>query len=85
MSETTLLDHEETNGEADTKRRGRPAGARNKPKPARRNYAKELAEMQGRVALAIEVLGEALTDQPGISQAMVKVAIRTLGAERADS
>lgn len=52
------------NGEPDVKRRGRPVGARNKPKRVRRNYQAELADLDRRVATAMRLLARCVSRIP---------------------
>lgn len=64
--------------EVEPAKRGRPAGTK---KRVRRQYADELACMIRRVETAIDLLQETIDAEPGLSRALVGIAVRTLKGE----
>jgi hypothetical protein len=63
-------------------RRGRPAG---KPKPKRRNFAAELASLQGRVAMAnrilVKIAANSGAEHAEANASLIDVVVEMLNAE----
>ena len=73
-----LIEHDEVDA---PKKRGRPKGSTNAPKPPlRRNYAAELKDLEGRVALMVRILGRCREDD-ALNMRLVEIALECVQGE----